>query len=232
MSKDELIRRLKGQLIVSCQALEGEPLYQKDGHVMNLMAKAAVIAGAAAIRTNGVQDILQIKAMVNVPIIGIIKREYEGFEGFITMTMKEIDELVATKCEIIALDATDQVRGDGLSASDFIKQIKEKYPHVLLMADVSTYQEGLNAQDAGADFVGTTLSGYTSYSKQSNEPDLDLMEQLSKKLLIPVIGEGKIHYPHQAKAAFERGVHCVVVGGAITRPLEITQRFINAIKET
>lgn len=231
MEKEQLLKTLKGGLIVSCQALETEPLYRPEGHVMDLMALAAVQAGAIGIRAQGVVDIQQIKEMVDVPVIGIIKKSYEGYEGYITMTWKEIDALVATGCEIIALDCTDRTRGDGLSAYEFIRQIKEKYPEVLLMADVSTFEEGVKSIEAGVDFVGTTLSGYTSYSAITEGPNFDLIHQLATETNCPVIAEGKIHTPEQAAKALDLGAHCVVVGGAITRPLEITARFKKAIDQ-
>lgn len=230
MEKQEVLNRLHKKLIVSCQALEGEPLYRKEGHVMELMAKAAIEAGASGIRAQGVTDIEQIQVITDVPIIGIIKKVYEGYDGFITMTMTEIDALVKTGCEIIALDVTDRQRGDGLTCVEFIKQIKERYPQVLLMGDCSTLQEGLAAQEAGIDFVGTTLSGYTDYSPKIEGPDFQLIKDLVEQCTVPVIAEGRIHTPEQARHALELGAHSVVVGGAITRPLEITKRFLNAIE--
>lgn len=231
MNYEELNQYLKGQLIVSCQALEDEPLYREDASVMDLMAKAAVLGGAKAIRAQGIRDIIAIKKAVKVPIIGIIKKVYEGYEGYITMTMQEVDALVEVGCDIVAIDATNRRRADGLNAYQFIEQIKQKYPKILLMADISCEQEAILAQNAGCDYVGTTLSGYTSYTETMEGPDYHLIEKLSKTLTIPVIAEGKIHYPYQAKQALKLGAHCVVVGGAITRPMEITTRFVREIKE-
>lgn len=231
MKKQQLLKQLKGGLIVSCQALENEPLYRSEGHVMDLMANAAVQAGAVGIRAQGVVDIVQIKEVVDVPVIGIIKKSYEGYEGYITMTWNEIDALVETGCDIIALDCTDRDRGDGLTAYEFVRQIKEKYPEVLLMADVSTVDEGIKSIEAGVDFVGTTLSGYTPYSAVTEGPNFDLIHQLATETNCPIIAEGKIHTPQQAAKALDLGAFCVVVGGAITRPQEITARFKKAIDE-
>ena len=229
MEKTELLEKIKGKLIVSCQALPGEPLYIENGTIMPLMAKAAEKAGAVAIRTNGITDVMEIKKEVNLPIIGLIKKQYAGFPQYITVTMKEIDELVAAGADIIALDCTLRERIDGKTVNEFIKDIKKKYTQIVLMADISTYEEGINAEEAGVDMVGTTLSGYTPYSKKIEGPDYELVEELTKKLRIPVIAEGRIHEPAQAKKMLELGAYSVVVGGAITRPLEIAQRFVRAI---
>lgn len=229
MNKKELIEKLKGKLIVSCQALPGEPLYIENDTMMPLMAIAAKRAGAAGIRTNGERDVKEIKKAVDLPVIGLIKKEYEGFSQYITVTMKEIDTLVEAEADIIALDCTMRNRADGKTVNGFIKEIKEKYPDIILMADISTFEEGVNAEKAGVDMVGTTLSGYTPYSEKTDGPDFKLVERLAKELNIPVIAEGKIHEPQQAKKMLELGAHAVVVGGAITRPLEIAQRFVKAV---
>lgn len=229
MDKGEILDRIKGGLIVSCQALKGEPLYIEDGSIMNYMARAAKRAGAVAIRANGKVDIKAIKEEVDLPVIGIVKRDYEGVEPFITCTMKEIDELMEVGVEIIAFDCTNRKRADGKTLETFINEIKEKYPEVLLMADISNFDEGINAYKLGVDLVGTTLSGYTSYTQKLDGPDYELVENLVKNTTIPVIAEGRVHYPEQAANMIKKGVHAVVVGGAITRPLEITQRFMSAI---
>lgn len=228
--KTELLEKLHKKIIVSCQALPHEPLYRKEGGVMVLMAKAAQQAGAAGIRAQGLTDVVQIKEQIDLPLIGIIKINYEGYASYITPTMKEIDALVEAKADIIALDATLQARGDGKTAPEFIREIKAKYPDVLLMADISTLEEGIEAEKAGVDFVGTTMNGYTPYTQDYKNFDTVLIENLVKHLSIPVIAEGKIHTPAQAKAALDAGAFCVVVGGAITRPMEIAERFIEGIK--
>lgn len=225
-----IIEQLKGKLVISCQALPGEPLYREEGGVMVLMAKAALEAGAVAIRAQGVTDIRQIKEAFDVPVIGIIKRSYEGYGSYITATMKEVDELVQVGSEIIALDATLRPRGDGSTVNEFVAAIKEKYPNQLLMADISTLEEGLNAAKCGFDLIGTTMNGYTPYTEgETVGPNFELMKQLVEQTGKPIVAEGKIHTPEDLKTAFEQGIYTAVVGGAITRPLEIAKRFISVV---
>ena len=230
MNKKDLYNTIKGSVIVSCQALPGEPLYVEEKSIMYLMARAAKQAGTKCIRTNSIRDIIAIKEETNLPIIGLIKKNYEDSEVYITPTMKEVDELVEANTDIIALDCTFSKRVNDGCINDFIKEIKDKYPNVILMADISTYEEGVNAYKCGVDLVGTTLNGYTTLSKELNINNVDLVSRLSKELPIPVIAEGRVHYPHQVKEMLEAGAYAVVVGGAITRPLEIAQRFIATAK--
>ena len=124
MDKEAIFKQIKGGLIVSCQALEHEPLYTKEGGVMPLMAKAAAQSGAVGIRANTVRDITQIKEAVDLPVIGIIKKDYEGTPMYITVTMKEVDELVACGVDILAVQGTSALRPDGSTAPQFIAAIK------------------------------------------------------------------------------------------------------------
>ncbi|WP_066901104.1 N-acetylmannosamine-6-phosphate 2-epimerase [Streptobacillus notomytis] len=227
---NKLLEQLKGQLIVSCQALRGEPLYIENATIMPLMARAAIMAGAKGIRANGTLDVREIKKEVDVPVIGLIKKNYEGFPQYITVGMSEIDDLVEAGADIIALDCTLRDRYDGKTINEFIAEIKEKYPNILLMADISNLEEGINAEKAGVDIVGTTLNGYTPYTETMDKgPNYELVEKLATILKIPVIAEGRIHDPSAAKKMLDLGAYAVVVGGAITRPLEIANRFIEGM---
>ena len=230
MNKQEFFHRIKGQVIVSCQALPGEPLYVEEKSIMYLMARAGKMAGAPAIRTSSIRDVVAIKEETGLPVIGLIKVKYEGFESYITPTMKEVDELVEAGSDVIALDCTNRKRGDGKSVNEFITEVRQKYPDAILMADISTYEEGINAWKLGVDIVGTTMSGYTEYSPKTDGPDYELVKKLAETVDIPIIGEGKIHSPEQAVEMLKTGAFAVVVGGAITRPLEIAQRFIKAVE--
>lgn len=215
---------MKRGLIVSCQALEDEPLH--GGDTMAKMATAAVEAGAIAIRTNGVHDIRAIKQTVDVPVIGLIKRDIPGSEVFITPTMDEVEAIIDAGADIVALDVTDR-EGRLEQVVPLIEYAHSK--NVLVMADVSTFAEGVAAAERGVDYVGTTLSGYTPYSPQLEGPDFELIQQLSAALTIPVIAEGRIWSPDEAAKALELGATYVVVGSAITRPQLIAARYAKAV---
>ena len=171
-----MINKLKGTLIVSCQALPDEPLYGAD--VMAKMAKACVLGGASAIRANSVSDIKAIREVVDVPIIGLIKQDYPDSEVYITPTKKEVMELIESGCEIIAIDATNRKRPNDEKLEDLLQLIKTH--NKIALADISTYEEGINAEALGFDLVSTTLSGYTKYSKKLIGPDVKLVKDLLK----------------------------------------------------
>ncbi|EPF6108913.1 N-acetylmannosamine-6-phosphate 2-epimerase [Enterobacter cloacae] len=220
---------LKGKLVVSCQALENEPLHSP--FIMSRMALAARQGGAAAIRANSVVDIEAIKEQVTLPVIGIIKREYPDSEVFITATMKEVDELMTVSPAIIALDATDRARPGGESLATLVTRIRTRYPSVLLMADIATVDEAVMAQALGFDCVGTTLYGYTAQTAGHALPDDDcqFLKAVLAAVTVPVVAEGNVDTPERAARCLALGAHMVVVGGAITRPQQITERFMAAI---
>ncbi|WP_258394472.1 MULTISPECIES: N-acetylmannosamine-6-phosphate 2-epimerase [unclassified Paenibacillus] len=212
---------MKRGLIVSCQALPGEPLH--SSFIMGRMAIAAAESGAVGIRANSVEDIEEIKKQVELPIIGIIKKDYPGMQSFITATMTEVDALVGTGVEIIAVQATmDQDEA-------FLQSIFTKYPSQKFMADISTTEEGLRAERLGFHYIGTTLIGYTPQSQHVEK--FTVLEELIKQCKKPVIAEGNFNTPEQAAKAIEMGAYCVVVGSAITRPQIITKWFSNAVNE-
>ena len=226
MTLTELTSRLRGGLIVSCQALPGEPLFGAD--IMARLAIAAAAGGAVGVRANSPVDIAAIRAATPLPIIGLWKVEMAGFEVYITPTAIEANAVSVAGADIIALDATHRPHPEG-TAADVIQKARAATGKPIL-ADISTYDEALAAQDAGAEFVSTTMSGYTPYSQQTSAPDLDLVRRLAAVLTVPLIAEGRIATPEQARAALDAGAWAVVVGGAITRPQQITTRFAAALE--
>ena len=227
---NQKIKQLKGKLIVSCQALPEEPLH--SSFIMGRMALAAKEGGAAGIRANTREDIREIQSQVDLPVIGIVKQNYEGCDVYITPTMKEVDQLMEVKPEIIALDATETERPGGLPLDEFFHQIKEKYPEQLWMADCSTVEEALHADELGFDFIGTTLVGYTKQSRdlKIEANDFEVLRTILDQVKHPVIAEGNVNTPEKARRVLELGAYSVVVGSAITRPQLITKSFTEALK--
>ena len=224
-----ILSKLKGGLIVSCQALENEPLH--SSYVMQRMAVAAMRGGAVGIRANTVEDIQKIKEEVSLPVIAIIKRDYQDSDIYITPTIAEVDELMAVQPDIIAIDSTDRIRPFGETLESFFQKVRRKYPNQLFMADCSTIEEGVAAAKMGFDIIGTTMSGYTSYTSNEILPNYDMVSELVQVTGKPVIAEGGISTPEQLKKVMEKGAFAAVVGTAITRPMDITKKFVSVLQK-
>ena len=219
IEKVSLFSRIEGGLVVSCQALEDEPLHSAE--IMARMAEAAMIGGAVGIRCNGVEDTKAIRAKVDLPVIGLWKVGREGV--YITPTADHALSIIDAGADMVTLDAT-KMRANLESDILAIHKVGG-----LVMADISTYEEALMAADVGVDCISTTLSGYTEWSPQQEAPDFDLINRLSNRLSIPVIAEGRINTPELLEEAFAVGAFAVVVGSAITRPQWITSNFIRRL---
>jgi N-acylglucosamine-6-phosphate 2-epimerase len=221
-----LLAKIQGGLIVSCQAQPDEPLFGAE--TMVKLAHAAMQGGAVGIRANTPVDVAAIRqALPEVPLIGLYKFDLLGYEVRITPTLQQALELAAAQCDIIALDATQRPRPED-DVATFIQRVQAE-TGLPVLADISTLEEGLAAEAAGAELVSTTLSGYTGYSPQQEEPDLTLVSELAARLRVPLLAEGRIATPAQARQALDAGAYAVVVGGAITRPQWITRQFSKAL---
>ncbi|MEO7716613.1 MAG: N-acetylmannosamine-6-phosphate 2-epimerase [Capsulimonas sp.] len=224
-SHKSLAERLRSGLIVSCQALPGEALF--GGEIMAKLAVAAERGGAVGIRANSPVDIAAIRAVTTLPIIGLYKVDVADYDVYITPTLRDAQAVADAGADMIALDATDRPHPEGTTA-EFIAAVRAA-TGLPVLADISTFDEGVAAQAAGAEFVSTTMSGYTPYSPQLEGPDLELVTRLASALDVPLFAEGRIHTPEQARAALDAGAFAVIVGGAITRPQQITERFARAV---
>ena len=223
----KFIKQVEKQLIVSCQALADEALFGSD--IMAKMAISAARGGAKAIRANTPVDVKAIRQAVDLPLIGLYKEIMPGYDVIITPTWKHALAIAEAGADIIAIDCTRRPHPEG-DIKELIARVHER-TECLVMADISTCEEGLAAVEAGADMLSTTLSGYTPYSLQRKEPDLELVTQLAASSPVPVIAEGRYHTPQQVRQALLNGAVSVVVGGAITRPKQITEFFIDAISD-
>jgi N-acylglucosamine-6-phosphate 2-epimerase len=224
----DIIKQLKGTVVVSVQAMPSEPLYVES--CMIGMMKSVVNGGASALRVAGVRDVKNAKKLFDIPVIGLTKpnvipKNWKEIV-YITPTIKDVISLIEAGADIIACDGTPRKRLDNEKLSDLFK-----YVHInkrLAMADIATVEDGLFAKDAGADILSTTLAGYTleSANSPSKTPDFELLKQLVEQTELPIVLEGRIWEPEQVSKAFELGAHCVVIGSAITRPQLITKRFV------
>ena len=223
-----MIDRLRGGLVVSCQAYPGEPM--RDPRTMAQVAAAAVTGGAAAIRVQGLEDIAAAVAAVDVPVVGLWKDGEEPV--FITPTLRHALAVAGAGAQIVAIDGTRRPRPDGLSLAETVSALHAAFPAVAVMADCGSLEDALAAQAAGVDCLGTTLGGYTGERPKTMGPDIELIDQLVGTCRLPVIVEGRVHSPAQAADAMSRGAFAVCVGTAITHPATITSWFVQAIAAT
>ena len=227
---DPIFIKLKNGLVVSCQAEAGSPFNSPEG--VKLFAEAAVLGGAVGIRSEGIKKTAAIINAVNIPVIGLVKTKFEDGTVCITGSTKSVNDLIEIKSNIIAIDGTFRLR-EKLTGPEFIKKIKNDL-NPIIMADVSTLEEGLECAEAGADCISTTLSGYTpeTKNKYAAGPDFELVENLVAKLSIPVFAEGRINTPADAARMIELGAWGVVAGTAITRPNIITEWYVREIAKS
>jgi N-acylglucosamine-6-phosphate 2-epimerase len=225
----EIITKLKGGMIVSCQA-EGEDPFNANPEYMALFAKAAEMGGAIGIRTQGIEKLKAIKRATKLPVIGLLKSQFEDGTVRITGSFAEVEQLIAAKSDIVAIDGTFRVR-EGYTGPEFIREVKKRYG-CLVLADIATYDEAKACEEAGADCVSTTLNGYTPDTLQFHDgPNYDVLKACVKGLSIPVFAEGRYNTPAEAGKAMEMGAFAVISGTAITRPRVITQWFVDEIKK-
>ncbi|MEC0302479.1 N-acetylmannosamine-6-phosphate 2-epimerase [Terribacillus saccharophilus] len=225
-----MLNKVKNNLIVSCQALPEEPLHSSC--IMSKMALAAKQGGAKGIRANSKEDIIEIKKEVSLPVVGIVKRDYKDSSVYITPTYQEIDELLESGCEMIAMDATERRRPEGIELGELVRYVREKDASIQLMADIATLEDAKQADQLGFDCVSTTLYGYTEETKNKKlyDNDFEFLQRVIESVSIPVIAEGNVITPEMAKRCLQLGAYSVVVGGAITRPQQITERFVETLK--
>ncbi|EHP6631820.1 MULTISPECIES: N-acetylmannosamine-6-phosphate 2-epimerase [Salmonella] len=224
-----LLNLLAGKLIVSCQALPDEPLH--GASVMAKMANAAYLGGAGGIVANGAQDIVAIKAQVTLPVIGVLNRHYSDSTVCLTPTVADIHGLMVAEPDLISIETGFRHRPGGERLEDVLLEIRTHYPRVLLLAAVATLEEALLAQDLGYDGITTAAYGYTPESKGKHLIDDNYahLKALCHAVALPILAEGGINTPEQAACALRCGAHSIVVGGAITRPQNITRAFVNGL---
>lgn len=232
MKKEEVLKKIKNHLIVSCQGGHDEGNSFYTSFDMLQMATAAKLGGCVAFRANTPENVSLIKrAFPDMPMIGIWKIIYEGSDVYITPTMESVDTLVDIGCEIVALDATHRKNHLGKYAWELIPEIKAKYPDLVVMADIATLEDATYASKAGADIISTTLSGYTEKSLDRKiSADFQLIKDIRAHLNVFINAEGRLWTREDALHAFECGADTVVIGTAITSPLGITKRFVSYIE--
>lgn len=222
MTRD-LLNALRGRLIVSCQAYPGEPM--RNPLIISAIAQAALEGGAAGIRAQGLEDIAMIRRHTEAPLIGLVKVGDQGV--YITPTLADAVLVAAAGADIVALDGTVRARPDGGSLDASIAAIHASGK--LAMADCGSLADAEHSVAAGADLVSTTLAGYTPSRPPTSGPDLDLLAELVERVDVPVVAEGRIRNPAEARQCLDAGAFAIVVGTAITHPTRITRTFLAAL---
>jgi len=222
-----ILETLRSGLVVSCQAAPGDPL--EDTETIRRIARSVAGAGAAGLRINGPEHIAAIRKDLKLPIIGIQKRHH-GKNIRITPDFASAVALARAGASIIALDCTGRDWPEGEPWQLLIEQINRELK-LPVMADVSTLEEAVMAMNAGADMVGTTLNGYTEQTRDTASFNWHLLADMVRQIHVPVIAEGHISSPEEARRALSIGAWCVIVGSAITRPGAITAKFISSMRD-
>lgn len=225
-SLSEPIAAIQGGLVVSCQSPKDSPLHHPD--MIAAIAHAAVLRGAVGVRIDTPDHVKAVRKLVQVPIIGLWKQEFDNSEVYITPNPDHALAIAHAGADIIAIDATARPRPDGGSMVDLIRYIHEDLGKPV-MADIDTLENAIAAAEAGADIVGTTLYGYTAETRSQTPPGFDLLPSMVEKLTVPTICEGGIHSPAMAKQALELGAYSVVVGTAITGIDLLVERYVAAV---
>lgn len=229
MAISPLVQSLKGKLIVSVQAYPGEPLRHPE--TMAQMARACELGGAAAIRCQGLSDIAAIKGRCDVPVIGLWKEGHEGV--YITPTLRHAVACVNAGADVVALDATDRPRPDGRTFEETVRDLRAQCD-TLIMADCMTIEDIRRGVACGCDLVSTTLSHNKAAidTTMNDGPDIPILRQALEEFPgFPVICEGHVHTPADAKLVMDEGAWAVVVGTGITHPTSLTNWFKAAIEE-
>ncbi|NJK38905.1 MAG: N-acetylmannosamine-6-phosphate 2-epimerase [Oscillatoriales cyanobacterium RM2_1_1] len=203
----------RDSLIVSCQAPVDS--YLHNPVIIAAMARASVCRGAVAVRINTPDHIRATRAQITQPIIGLWKQQIPGYEVYITPRFEDAQAVAEAGADIIAIDATQRSRPEGETPASLITKIHQKL-NKLVMADVDTIDAAIQASEAGADFVATTLYGYTPATRNQSPPAWNLLTQLATKLKLPILCEGGIGSPEMARKALDLGAYAVIIGTAIT----------------
>ena len=212
----------ENSLIVSCQALADEPLH--GSNIMAKMALAAKIGGASGIRANSPEDIKAIKNEINLPLIGLWKRELTNYEVYITPRYKDVKAVLNAGADYVAIDCTDRKRPESLP--NIFAKLRDEFPEKGIIADISSTEDFNKIEELAPDYISTTLSGYTEKTQNRTRPDIELVEELNKISSIPILAEGNYKNGKQAKKALKAGAYAVVIGAAITRPQVITAQIL------
>ncbi len=215
-----VVDSLRGKLIVSVQAPRGSAL--DDPQAIAAMAAAACEAGAAGVRIESVLHLQAVRARLRAPIVGLIKREYAGFAPYITPTLAQVREVLATGAEIVAFDATSRSRPDGSTLEQIVAEIRRG--GALAMADCADAGDARRAREAGAEILATTLCGYTDETRGAPLPALALVREIAT-IGGFIICEGGISTPASGRAALAAGANAIVVGTAITGVAQRTRAF-------